>query len=386
MRVAARYLAYLMVILSVATLGIEQQAIVVSSASQSTREVLESAHYFSQDLILVNTYEDGLLRATNEGWHQIYPEVSVPYVSLGGAIYLHNRSAGGIERTLDGGETWTLTGTFSVTDTITDTSASKRLCVSPVTDTVFMVVSYFTPYPADIPTGGIYKSTDGGATWREVVEGNFRQITFSPNFAEDGIAFTWLGEVWKTEDWGETWFPASEGSPRVVIQMHSLYVSPQFAQDGTVFVHSNTLHTYKSTDGGASWFEVADVPGCQPVNLAISPDYIYDQTLLTGDYSEGLLLSQDGGESWQRLDFKLSPRRVGIRRAGPFHAWPALAHPGSFAPGENRVYLPFVSNGPRTLELWVVAVPPWPGSSAHLYHSRDYGASWEEVEVFDQLH
>lgn len=386
MRVVARYLAYLLIILSVATLGVAQQAIVASSASQSTGEALESAHYFSQDLILVNTYEDGLLRATNEGWHQIYPEVSVPYVSLGGAIYLYHRNTWEIERTLDGGETWILTGAFSSTNTITGTTASVGLSASPVTDTVFMTEAYFTPYPADIPTGGIYKSIDGGTTWREVVEGNFGRITFSPNFAEDGIAFTWLGEIWKTEDWGEQWFPSSDGFPRVIVHSLAFYVSPQFAQDETVFANSNYAGVYKSIDGGTSWFEVEDVPGYQPTNIAISPNYIHDQTLISGDWYNGLFLSQDGGESWQRLDFKLSPRQVGIRRVGSFQPWPALAPNGSPELGENRVYLPLVSVESRKLEFWVVAVTPWPESSAHLYRSRDYGASWEEVEVFDQLH
>jgi hypothetical protein len=357
------------------------------SASRSCSRVIPEVRYFSQDLVLMGTYEGGLLKDTNEGWHQIYPEARQPLVSLGGAIYLYRHATYEIQRTLDGGETWALVGTFPYTDTLT----YEVLSASPVTSTVFMGVGY--PFPETGPLKGVYKSTDGGVAWTKVLDGyHGGGITFSPNFAQDGVAFTEFGGykvtygVWKTEDWGETWFHSSAGLPvGMSLFGHVLSISPQFAQDQTVFAISD-YGVYKSTDGGASWFEVGDPPGFLPVNIATSPDYIHDQTLLTGDYDEGLSLSQDGGVSWQPVDFAASPRYAGIRHVGAFRPWPAPPPPEPpDPPGPYRVYLPLVGTATPGLEFWVVAYYPWPEPS-RLYRSRDMGATWEEVLVFEVSH
>jgi hypothetical protein len=366
------------------TLSVGQQAtFVVQSVPQSIEGVASDGHYLGHDLLLIST-SDGLFKATDEGWRRIYPKARYPLVSLGGAIYLYRHATYEIQRTLDGGETWALVGTFPYTDTAT----AEFLSASPVTSTVFMGVSY--PFPETGPLKGIYKSTDGGGTWGKVLDGyNASWITFSPDFAQDGIAFTEFGGykvtygVWKTDDWGETWFHSSAGLPvGMSLFGHVLSISPQFAQDQTVFAISD-YGVYKSTDGGASWFEVGDPPGFLPVNIATSPDYIHDQTLLTGDYDEGLTLSQDGGVSWEPVDFAVSPRYVGIRHVGAFRPWPAPPPPEPpDPPGPYRVYLPLVGTATPGLEFWVVAYYPWPEPS-RLYRSRDMGATWEEVLVFE---
>lgn len=379
MQVDFKVLVCLAVVFITVALGFGQQSVASPSTPQS---LYAEGHYFSQDLLLVSTSE-GLLQATNEGWRQIYPDAVQPLVSLGGAIYLYRHATYEIRRSLDGGETWSLAGTFPFTDTIT----GEFLSASPITDTVFMGVSY--SFPETGPLKGIYKSTDGGVVWRKVLDGySASRITFSPNFAQDGIAFTEFGSykttfgVWKTEDWGETWFHSSEGLPvGGTLTGHVISISPQFAQDQTVFAISD-YGVYKSMHGGESWFGVGNPPGYFPNKIAVSPNYIHDQTLLTGDYNEGLFLSQDGGESWQPIDFDVSPRHVGIRLVGPFRSWPEPPPPDP--PGPYRVYFPIVATGISSpgLELWVVEYNgPDP---CRLYRSQDYGITWEEVQVFEQ--
>jgi len=355
---------------------------------RATNDIARDDHYFSQDLVLINAY-DGNYRATNDGWERLNsPGGGWHSVSLGGLIYLHSHATTEIHRSLDGGETWTLMSTFP----FTDTSAVECLSASPMTNTLFMVVGYVFPEDPG-PVRGIYKSTDGGVGWRKVFDGvghGSRWIIFSPNFAQDGIAFVEFGTykttfgVWKTEDWGETWFHCDDLPSGGSFTGHVLSISPQFAQDQTVFAVSDHA-LYKSTDGGTLWFAGGNPSGYLPNKIAVSPNYIHDQTLFTGDYDEGLFLSKDGGESWQPIDFDVSSRHVGIRLVAPFRPWPALPPPAS--PGPYRVYFPYVSvYRPEQFEFWVVTNTSLDDLVTHLYRSRDLGATWEEVAVFEASH
>ncbi len=351
----------------------------------SGNTIASGGHYFSQDLVVVYT-DAGWFKATNEGWRQLLPQGGGDLsVGLGGALYYYRHATYEVQRSLDGGETWTMRGTFP----FTETTSSESLSASPLTNTVFMGVSYTFPMTGTLK--GIYKSTNGGMTWRRVLDNyDANLITFSPNFAQDGIAFTEFGSykmtfgVWKTTDWGETWSDSSNGLPvGTSLTGYILSISPQFAQDQTVFAISDS-GVFKSVDGGESWLRVGKPPGYLPIQIAVSPNYINDQTLLTGDYNEGLFLSQDGGESWRHINFAVSPRQVGIRHIGPYQSWPPLSPPEPYGP--YRIYLPFVNiYRAEQLEFWVVAYYPWPDHS-RLYRSRDHGVTWEEVQVFEKSH
>lgn len=382
MRVSARIPVSCTIALVIILFGLRQQTVAIPTIPQ---EVSTGGHYVSQNLVLFYT-STGLHKANNDGWKLTsWPEGNYS-ISLGGAIYTYNHTTRAIHRSQDGGDTWSATGTF----TITDTAAFSFLSASPVTETLFMGMGY--TFPNTGPVKGIYKSTDSGITWDKVLDGyNAGEVLFSPNFAQDGTAFTTFGGykvtygVWKTADWGQTWFHSSEGLPTGgSLSGYRLAISPQFAQDHTVFAFSE-YGFVKSIDGGASWQLLENLPGYLPINIAVSPNYLYDQTLLVGDQDEGLFLSRDGGVSWHRLDsFPTAPYFTGIRQVASYVPWPPI--PPAEPPGPYRIYLPFVSQQRTSqLELWAVGYYPWPDPS-RLYRSYDFGAIWEEVFVFERSH
>lgn len=379
-------LAAILGMISVTALVRGQQ---ISSVLQ-TSEIGSGGHYFSQNLVIVLT-SDGYYKATNDGWKLMSPlGYGGRSVSLGGAIYAYHHPTREIRRSLDGGKTWPLTGTFP----LTDTSTFGWLSASPITNTVFMGVSY--AFPETGPVKGIYKSTDGGATWSKTLDGyNASEITFSPNFAQDGMAFVTFGGykvtygIWKTADWGETWVHSSDGLDTGMSRTGFLLsISPQFALDHTVFAIRDILGVYKSTDSGQTWFRVSDLYTSDTAKIAVSPNYIYDQTLLAGDYDleySGLFLSQDGGVSWERVGFDGPPREVGIRLQAPFRPWPAPAP--VVPPGPHFIYLPFVgTNRVEQFEFWVAMGGSLSDPVSRLYRSCDMGATWEEEWVFERSH
>jgi uncharacterized repeat protein (TIGR01451 family) len=354
----------------------------VTASSWATQGIpLCDLSYFGQNLILICTYE-GYFKATNVGWQKLFPpgwgEVKA---TLDGTIYFYRFETHQVYRSTDGGETWVLMGKVPAAD------FDEHIFPSPVPDMIFLGV-LDTPFIPDVR--GVYRSADGGATWRKVLGGgNGVCVAFSPDFARDGIAFAALTEyhaslgIWKTEDWGETWFPVNDG-----LYVGEGYwghqwvaVSPQFPQDQTVFT-SDWAGLYKTTNGGESWVEIDDQAALGP--MVFSPNYINDQTLLLGRQTLGLDISQDGGQTWRVIHDKESSA-VGIRRSGPFGPPSALLPPL----GPHRLYLPLVSNnfainGPGALEFWVVSQEEYFGDS-YLYRSLDYGTTWEEVSVYSQL-
>jgi DNA-binding beta-propeller fold protein YncE/photosystem II stability/assembly factor-like uncharacterized protein len=186
----------------------------------------------------------------------------------------------------------------------------RQLFRSPGDDTLF--------------AGSLYRSDDGGETWLNIGAGlpgrGVWQVVVSPNFgstslttgAQDQTLFAVLTStdsglgIWKTTDGGRTWRMANRGLSDLAAG--SLAISPDFAQDGTLFATTRRQGLFRSTDtlagtgGGDSWQRLTDryLPDkgyTQPPGLVVvSPTYAQDHTLFVAH--EGLRRSTDGGDTW----------------------------------------------------------------------------------------
>ncbi len=348
-----------------------------STTHAEPRTPVRCAHqqfHFGQDTLLVTSQEGQLFRMdgatwqvlpTPSGWGDVRDTISV---TPDGSIYLFN---GAIYRSTDGGTSWNLIGQAPATGGL-----FGDLSPSPVPNLLFIGATL--PGPA---TNELYRSIDGGVNWSKV--GNGGKVEFSPNFAEDGVAFTTLIYyhglvlgVWKTVDWGQTWFQASNGLSPNMYGFVGIAVSPQFSIDHTVFSVPGGWLLQKTTDGGATWFKINELTVSGPP--ALSPGYGRDQTFVVGQ-GQNLALSQDGGRTltpiWDKANG--SAEVWGVRRQDPPTAPPAPPVP---PPAAHRYYLPLMLSGPPPLEFWLVAQEAASGD-CYLYRSRDDGASWQEIAV-----
>ena len=167
---------------------------------------------------------------------------------------------------------------------------------------------------------GAHLSQDRGASWKAANKGleelqRIKKLTgiarvfemvFSPNYAKDNtiLATTWYG-LFKSTDRGKHWNSRywhqiqpkdkpwwSRKSQGVTTSM-----SPNFAEDGTIYLGTMDGHILKSTDKGDN-FSLASKLDKAIISLAISPDFANDRTLYAG-ISNGVYKSIDGGSSWQ---------------------------------------------------------------------------------------
>ncbi len=151
--------------------------------------------------------------------------------------------------------------------------------------------------------GAILCSYDGGDKWQRGRLPNplpaVSTLLISPNYAEDGTVFAGTSEdgVLVSRDRGRSWAGWNFGL--IDLQVLCLAISPSFAVDETIFA-GTASGVFRSTNGGRAWREVP-LP-IQPdaiLSLGMSACFAQDLTIYVGTENCGLLASRDGGRQWQ---------------------------------------------------------------------------------------
>lgn len=235
-------------------------------------------------------------------------------------------------------------------------------------------------------SGGIFTSTDEGASWTPIFDdqtslsiGDMALApsnediiyvgTGEPNAGGGSLAYDGLG-VFKSTDAGNTWTALgleNVGSiGKVVVDAgdpNKVFVAAM----GPLFKNSTDRGVYRSTDGGTNWQKVLfqnDSTGF--IDLAIhptQPDTLYAAAWERirrpdrrnyGGPSSGIFRSFDGGNTWIELTMGLptSAGRIGI----------------AIAPSSPNI-------------LYANYTDPITNSLLGVYKSTDHGSSWSSVDV-----
>ena len=104
---------------------------------------------------------------------------------------------------------------------------------------------------ASAGNAGVFKSTDRGASWRNVLAGSAAgNVAVDPVQPSVVYAISYPGGVWKSRDGGTSWAPSGQGLPTPTVLAHSLTVDP--ARRNRVYLASG-VDVWRSLNGGGAW-------------------------------------------------------------------------------------------------------------------------------------
>jgi photosystem II stability/assembly factor-like uncharacterized protein len=228
-------------------------------------------------------------------------------------------ASGGVFRTTDGGESW-----VPITDGQVPLGSTGAIEVSESNPDIIYVGTGSDGVRSNVSTGrGVYRSSDGGKTWRFAGLYNVGQIgavrihPTDPNtvwVAANGDIFKpgAARGIFKTTDGGRSWrktlyvsdstgamdVELQPGNPSVVYA----WMSRIERKPWSIISGSREGGFYKSTDAGETWTRHATgLPGelIGKGNLAVTaanPSRLY--ALIEARPGGGLYRSDDGGQSW----------------------------------------------------------------------------------------
>ncbi|MGB7753779.1 MAG: hypothetical protein WCF88_19660 [Candidatus Acidiferrales bacterium] len=234
---------------------------------------------------------------------------------------------GGVWKTTDAGRTWVPIFDGQPTGSI------GALAVAPSNPDIIYVGSGEGLRRPDLSTGdGIYKSTDAGNTWQHLGLRDGQQITniivdpqdpdrvfvavlghpYGPN-SERGVfrstdgGATWQKILYKDDDTGATDLAFDPKNPQTLYADMWSSRRPPWTTGGPLEGHTGGL--FKSTDGGNTWHQLTkglptNAQGLGRIGFGISPSNPNRIYALVDAAPEvgGLYRSDDAGESWQRVN------------------------------------------------------------------------------------
>jgi photosystem II stability/assembly factor-like uncharacterized protein len=240
---------------------------------------------------------------------------NIIYVGSGEGLHRPDLSVGdGIYKSTDAGKTWTHLG-------LRDGFQIPAMAVDPRNpDRVFAAVLGHPYGPSD--ERGLFRSTDGGTSWQKVISKDENtgasDVEIDPSNPDIVYASMWEvregpwedgneangtgGGLFKSTDGGSTWRPLTNGWPKDLSQIYvALAGSDPHRLYATVGTASGTLAFYRSDDAGENWAKITDdprpsarigggdlpIPRVDPKNA----DVIYSASTVT-------MKSIDGGKTW----------------------------------------------------------------------------------------
>ncbi|MGV8039065.1 MAG: WD40/YVTN/BNR-like repeat-containing protein [Thermoanaerobaculaceae bacterium] len=230
--------------------------------------------------------------------------------------------------------------------------------------------------------GGVFVSTDGGATWSRRNVGGFAVTglavdPFSPSTLYAVASSSW--GVYKSTDAGETWQAVSQalGTNQ---DKRAVAVDPK---DPKVVLAGGFKGLVRSGDAGATWAELSLKAGTQPWVYSIAVDPTSSLTIYVGT-ELGVYRSTNGGSSFAPATTGIGAVHVNallIDPASPARVW-AGTQSGVFVSTNGGTSWSPVTTGAgaaavRALARDLGAGVLWAGTSSGPLCSTDNGAHWE---------
>jgi photosystem II stability/assembly factor-like uncharacterized protein len=271
----------------------------------------------------------GLRAAGQIGRIQVHPgDPDVAYVAALGNLFGANEERG-VYRTTDGGESWERVLFVS------DSTGVVDVALNPRNPRILYAAAWRaqrTPWTmiSGAMEGGIYRSKDGGDTWRKLEGGLPTGL-----FGKAGLAVSpadpdrvWAiieggddkGGVYRSDDGGDTWRRLTSEKQLYHRPWYYMRITADPQDENTVWI--NNVLLYKSVDGGRTFVPTPTVPHGDSHALWINPD---DPDIMVEGDDGGATVTLNGGRSWstQRNQPTAELYRVTVDEQFPYRIYGA---------------------------------------------------------------
>jgi len=305
----------------------------IGPAGMSGRIVAIDAVYKNPSIIYLGAASGGVWKTENGGadWKPVFDEQplqnigaisiqqsnpSIVWVGTGEGNPRNSLNIGeGIYKSLDAGKTWKRMG-------LEKTRNIYRVVIDPVNPDIVYAAAIGNPY-APHPERGVYKTTDGGESWKQILHTNdttgCAELVMDPSNPNKLIASMWqhYRQPWKmnsggtgsgmfiTVDGGKNWKKLSDedGIAKGSIGRIGLAFSRSMPSRVYAKIESEKNGFYKSDDGGFKW----ELVNSNPAEVTDRPFYyqeIYVDPLNENriyDIHSTVTFSEDGGKSFSTM-------------------------------------------------------------------------------------
>jgi hypothetical protein len=244
----------------------------------------------------------------------------------------------GIFRSINKGASWSLSNSGL------STSHILSFAINPITTAIM--------YAGTI--GGVYKTSNGGATWAFTAptSGSVRAVTIDPTNTSTVYAGTNHG-VYKTTNSGGSWTAINNGifftnrGANYPVAVRTIAIDP--TNPAIVYAGSG-FGLFKTTNGGANWTNAGGAGtgiSSSESSWAVVYDPLTPSTIYLGAVGGGVFKSTNSGATWTAVN-------TGLAAGGP----------------RNVRSLAIVSNSPATLYV---------GTLSGVFKTTNGGTSWTAV-------
>lgn len=402
----------------------------IGPAGMSGRVAAIESVVANPDIIYVGAATGGVWKSINGGisWSPVFddqpassigaiacfqPNPNIVWVGTGEGNVRNSAGVGrGVLKTTDGGKTWQRLG-------LEKTERIHRIILHPTNPDVAWVAAMGTTWGENAERG-VFKTTDGGKTWRKVLyvseKAGAAELVAHPQNSNVLIAGMWEHRrypwffnsggpgsgMYTSADGGETWKKLSvkDGLPEGELGRMSIAFAPGAPNVVYALVEAKESALLRSDDAGTKWRTVNKEPGVNPrpfyfcdirvhpqsenkiYRLQVTLDYsidggktfsqVYPYTTIHPDHHAlwihpngqymivgndgGIGISRDGGAKWQFVDNL------------PFGQFYHVALDNEFP---YNVYGGLQDNG------------SWRGPSNSLVHDGIYNGQWSCVNFGD---
>lgn len=342
-----------------------------------------AVHPTNSSIIFAGSASGGLWKSTNNGGSWIPLTDGMPSLGVSGIcihptnpniIYIltgdgdgRDTPCTGVMKTTDGGITWKSSEPFLGTGVslhpahggLSFSSAGYKLVMNPTSPDVLLAAT----------SDGIFQTTNGGVTWINRKEGEFRDIVFRPGnsnvlYATSIQSSESLNQFWTSFDGGFSWNATGTGLPTTDFRRVSIGVTPANPLYIYLLYGGETTGfrgLYRSTTGGGA-FELR----------SNSPN-------IMGNMQDG---SGTLHQAWYDIAIAVSPTNEEVVLVGGINIWRSNNGGTTWTVRSDWYQVPFINNNANYCHADIHHLSfqdgtLWVGSDGGVYRSDDLGNSFE---------